>query len=95
LRRQIPIIDFNDNAPVFKGRPYSARITEGAEVGSEIFVTPEIIITDNDVGINSDIQIYCYSKDNLGDSESCNVFDVETEKVCLLEVNSFWIVDFI
>lgn len=81
LRREIPITDFNDNPPVFKGRPYSARISEAAEVGSEVKVVPQIVISDKDGGINSDIQVFCNSKNNLGDTEACEVFSIQTEKV--------------
>jgi hypothetical protein len=75
LRREIPILDVNDNAPEFHGRPYAFSVPETTHVGSTLF--SNITITDEDGGVNADIMLSCAAdKDN----EVCSIFGVATEK---------------
>ncbi|KDR10809.1 Cadherin-23 [Zootermopsis nevadensis] len=77
LRREIPILDVNDNAPEFQGRPYSFAVAETTRVGTTVF--SNITITDKDGGVNADIILSCAAdKDN---EDACSTFDVATEKI--------------
>ncbi|PSN50227.1 hypothetical protein C0J52_07794 [Blattella germanica] len=77
LRREIPILDVNDNPPEFHGRPYSFAVAETSQVGSTLY--SNISITDNDGGVNADIDLVCVSeKDN---EDVCSTFGIETEKI--------------
>lgn len=78
LRREIPVRDFNDNSPVFIGRPYSTSISESTPVGSIIEVSPNIIVTDRDEGRNADVTLSCYAEK---DADVCETFDVATDKI--------------
>ncbi|XP_049539119.1 cadherin-related family member 2 isoform X1 [Anopheles darlingi] len=81
LRREIPIRDYNDNAPVFIGRPYSATISEATAPGSNVTVTPDIIATDQDEGVNAELSFSCYQDPTKGSDDICDVFAVHTEKI--------------
>lgn len=81
LRREITILDENDNPPIFHNRPYYANITEDVPIGSVVATTTDIIVTDLDEGINSDITISCFRGNE--DSDVCDTFAVYTEKVNL------------
>lgn len=81
LRREIPVRDFNDNSPIFVGRPFSASISESAKPGAEIEVRPNIIVTDKDAGINSEVIVSCAKEANSDIEDICDTFDVLTEKV--------------
>ncbi len=80
LRREIPIRDYNDNSPVFHGRPYTASISESTNLQTEIVVHPQIIVTDRDEGQNSDVNLSCFNDGNK-DSDICETFHVVTEKI--------------
>jgi len=58
-RREIPVRDYNDNQPMFYGRPYSASVSESLPLGAELIVDPPIIVVDRDEGINAEVQIKC------------------------------------
>lgn len=78
LRREIAVLDENDNPPVYHGRPYAARVPESANVGP--IVTPgTITITDRDGGVNADVQVQCVPASR--DDDVCEVFNVSTEKL--------------
>lgn len=81
LRREIPVRDFNDNPPVFIGRPYSTRVSEATKVGTFIDINPKIIVTDSDEGINSEMTVVCSPDRNSDNDDTCDVFQVITEKV--------------
>uniref|UniRef100_A0A182NH33 Cadherin domain-containing protein n=1 Tax=Anopheles dirus TaxID=7168 RepID=A0A182NH33_9DIPT len=81
LRREIPIRDYNDNPPVFVGRPYSATISESTKPGSNVTVTPDIIATDQDEGMNAELTFSCYQDPAKGADDICEVFTVHTEKI--------------
>lgn len=81
LRREIPIRDYNDNPPVFIGRPYSTSVSESTKVGTFIEIEPKIIVTDRDEGVNAEVTITC-SREGLSDNDDiCDVFDITTEKI--------------
>ncbi|KYQ51361.1 Cadherin-23 [Trachymyrmex zeteki] len=79
LRREIAVLDENDNPPVYHNRPYAARVPENAQVGSLLPPSGTIIITDRDGGVNADIHVQCVSASR--DDDVCEVFDISTEKI--------------
>lgn len=81
LRREIPVRDYNDNPPVFHGRPYSSSISESTGLQSVVEVQPPIIVTDRDEGQNSDVTLSCYDKDDVSDADVCETFDVDTKQI--------------
>ncbi|XP_055628070.1 protocadherin-like wing polarity protein stan [Toxorhynchites rutilus septentrionalis] len=81
LRREIPIRDYNDNAPTFIGRPYSASMSESTKPGSVVKISPEIIVTDLDEGLNADVKLSCYLDPTKENDDICEVFEVKTEKI--------------
>lgn len=81
LRREIPIRDFNDNAPTFIGRPYSAKMSESTKPGAIVKITPDIIVTDLDEGMNADVKLSCYLDPTKENDDICEVFEVKTEKI--------------
>lgn len=74
LRREISIIDVNDNPPEFLGRPYSFSVLEDTKVGTVIYSS--ITVVDKDIGPNSDIFMMC-----LQNNEPCTTFNLLIEKV--------------
>lgn len=80
LRREIPVRDYNDNSPVFHGRPYTASISESTNLQTEILVHPKIFVTDRDEGQNADVNLSCFNDGNK-DSDICDTFNVATEKL--------------
>uniref|UniRef100_A0A336M3U9 CSON011722 protein n=1 Tax=Culicoides sonorensis TaxID=179676 RepID=A0A336M3U9_CULSO len=81
LRREIPIRDFNDNPPIFLGRPYSATLSESTPVGSIVQISPTVEVIDRDEGVNSDITFSCYVDKSKEGDDTCDVFEVTTEKI--------------
>ncbi|KAL0099048.1 hypothetical protein PUN28_020237 [Cardiocondyla obscurior] len=79
LRREIAVLDENDNPPVYHGRPYAARVPESAQVGGLLLPSGTITITDRDGGVNADVHVQCVSTSR--DDDVCQVFDVSTEKL--------------
>lgn len=79
MRREVPIRDYNDNAPVFVGRPYTTSISESTIVGSIIEIHPAILVTDRDEGQNSDLTLSCFDDDDK-DADVCETFNVQTER---------------
>lgn len=79
LRREIAVLDENDNPPVYHGRPYAARVPESAHVGGLLLPSGTITITDRDGGVNADVHVQCVAASR--DDDVCEVFDVATEKV--------------
>lgn len=74
LRREIAVVDVNDNPPEFLGRPYSFAVSENAQVGTIIF--NNITVVDKDIGPNSEISLTC-----VQNNEPCVTFNLLTEKV--------------
>ncbi|XP_066594844.1 cadherin-87A [Prorops nasuta] len=79
LRREIAVLDENDNRPVYHGRPYAARVPESAQVGGLLLPTGTITVTDRDGGVNADVNVQCVPTSR--DDDVCEVFNVTTEKV--------------
>lgn len=79
LRREVPIRDYNDNPPVFIGRPYTTSISESTPLKSTIEIHPAILVTDRDEGQNSDLTLSCFD-DNEKDADVCETFHVQTER---------------
>ncbi|XP_016921882.1 cadherin-23 isoform X3 [Apis cerana] len=79
LRREIAVLDENDNPPVYHGRPYAARVPESAHVGGLLVPPGTITITDRDGGVNADVHVECVSASR--DDDVCDVFNVSTEKL--------------
>lgn len=79
LRREIAVLDENDNAPVYHGRPYAARVPESARVGGLLLAPGTILVTDRDGGVNADVDVSCVPATR--DDDACRVFDVTTQKV--------------
>lgn len=79
LRREIAVLDENDNPPVYHGRPYAARVPESTPVGGSLLPNGTITITDRDGGVNADVQIKCIPATQ--DDDSCEVFHVTIDKV--------------
>jgi len=74
LRREIAIIDVNDNPPEFLGRPYSFSVSEDTRLGTIIYSNVSVI--DKDIGTNSEISMTC-----IQNNEPCVTFNLLTEKV--------------
>lgn len=81
LRREIKIRDYNDNAPIFIGRPYSTSVSEATVVGSVIDVSPNIMITDPDEGENSEVKLSCIPNEENYDDDVCETFDIATDRI--------------
>lgn len=79
LRREIAVLDENDNAPVFHGRPYAVRIPESAKIGGLLLKPGLITVTDHDGGVNADVTVICVPANR--DDDACQVFSVTTNKV--------------
>ena len=79
LRRDIAILDENDNRPVFHDRPYAATIPESAKIGDYLLPSGRIVVTDQDGGVNADIKIECLPDGPRDDA--CNVFNISAVKV--------------
>lgn len=79
MRREIAVLDENDNPPVYHGRPYATRIAESANIGGLLLPEGTITVTDRDGGVNADVDVKCVPASI--DDDTCSVFDVTTEKV--------------
>ncbi|XP_076162482.1 cadherin 74A [Ptiloglossa arizonensis] len=79
LRREIAVLDENDNPPVYRGRPYAARVPESAHVGGLLVPSGTIVITDRDGGVNADVHVECVPASR--DDDVCEVFSINTEKL--------------
>ncbi|XP_077533203.1 cadherin 74A [Haemaphysalis longicornis] len=57
LQREISILDYNDNPPIFENGPYTFHVDEDAQIGTTIY--RNIVVTDADLGINADVEVTC------------------------------------
>lgn len=73
LRREIPIIDVNDNLPLFGSTQYSFSISEGTKIGTVVY--NNITISDKDFGLNSMVNLFCVQ------SLDCRVFSISLQIV--------------
>ncbi|XP_071439918.1 cadherin-87A [Hetaerina americana] len=79
VRREVAILDANDNPPIFHNRPYSLAIPETTPVGKIITLPGTISITDADGGVNADVSLHCSA--DARDAEACDTFEVWAENV--------------
>lgn len=79
LRREIAVVDVNDNPPEFLGRPYSFSVSEDTQVGTIIY--KNITVVDKDIGLNGEITMTC-----IQNNEPCVTFNLLTEKVSSIQV---------
>ncbi|GLG95418.1 Uncharacterized protein GBIM_02385, partial [Gryllus bimaculatus] len=80
LRREVAVLDVNDNAPEFLGRPYALALAETTPVGSDLALN--ISVADADGGVNSDVEVTCdHAPGPAPADHPCSVFAVHTEKV--------------
>ncbi|XP_014206917.1 cadherin-23 [Copidosoma floridanum] len=79
LRREIAVLDENDNPPVYLGRPYAARVPESARVGGPLLAARTIVVTDRDGGVNADVTVTCVPATR--DDDACRVFAVSATKL--------------
>ncbi|GIX71774.1 cadherin-related family member 1, partial [Caerostris extrusa] len=60
IRREILILDQNDNPPKFQNAPYSFSLDEITVPGTIIY--SDIIVTDADIGANAEMKLSCLNK---------------------------------
>jgi hypothetical protein len=73
LRREIPVLDRNDNTPQFLGRPYSFTVAETARVGATVFTG--LVVTDADAGVNGEVTVEC-DRSASAPTDACDTFSV-------------------
>lgn len=76
LRREIPILDVNDNRPVFHGEPYTFMVLESASPGATLFSSMNV--TDADGGTNAEIKLHCVEEES---PRACVKFEVREARV--------------
>lgn len=76
LKREIPVIDVNDNYPMFNSDQYEFTVSESIKQGTVLF--KNITISDIDFGLNSMINLFCVQ------SVACQMFTVSAEMVSVL-----------
>lgn len=85
LRREIPVLDRNDNPPQFMNRPYSFTVAETARVGAVVY--EGIIVTDADGGVNGEVTLECDRKGSTPD-DACDTFAVNVVERSLFPVST-------
>ncbi|KAG8185454.1 hypothetical protein JTE90_022385 [Oedothorax gibbosus] len=73
IRKEIVILDQNDNSPKFQNAPYSFSIEETANPGSVVY--KDIIVTDADIGENAKIKLSCL---NDVTPAACQKFEIRS-----------------
>lgn len=76
LQREINVLDYNDNAPVFENGPYSFYVNEDTVVGATIY--SGILVTDADLGMNADVQVSCQKHVT---PKACTIFELNQVKL--------------
>ncbi|KAK3854952.1 hypothetical protein Pcinc_038614 [Petrolisthes cinctipes] len=76
IRRQIPIIDVNDNPPQYHNTPYGFTVAESASPGATLY--SQVKITDADGGSNSDVKLECIKEET---PKACEKFEVREARV--------------
>ncbi|KAK7083295.1 hypothetical protein SK128_010006 [Halocaridina rubra] len=76
LRREIPILDVNDNLPVFHGTPYRLTVLESASPGATLF--SKMRITDADGGSNAEVTLQCVKTET---PQACAKFEIREARV--------------
>jgi hypothetical protein len=70
LRREIQVLDVNDQRPAFQGVPYTFKVSEDAAVGMTLFRA--IRVSDADAGSNAELKLRC---DENKDKDACETFE--------------------
>ena len=73
-RRQIRVIDKNDNAPTFVRNVYKFDVDETVEVGQTLFT--QIGVSDQDDGANAVIKLTCLAESS---PEACETFEIKAQ----------------
>ncbi|XP_064094597.1 protocadherin Fat 1-like [Macrobrachium nipponense] len=76
LRREIPILDVNDNSPEFHDTPYSLSVLESASPGATLF--SQMRITDADGGSNAEVKLECVKQET---PRACEKFEIREARV--------------
>lgn len=71
LKREITILDQNDNPPTFQNVPYAFIMEEMTPIGTTVY--RGILVTDADIGTNAEIKLSC--KEDIT-PDACQKFDV-------------------
>ncbi|CAN7991112.1 unnamed protein product, partial [Ixodes pacificus] len=72
LQREISILDYNDNPPVFENGPYTFHVDEDTTIGTTVY--KGVLVTDADLGINADVQVTCQKQLVSSRFPSCSLF---------------------
>ena len=75
FRRQIRVVDVNDNAPTFVKSVYEFDVDETVEVGQTLFT--QIGLSDADFGANAVVNLRC---DVEASPEACDTFDLRAQE---------------
>lgn len=76
LRREIPVLDVNDNRPQFHDTPYSFGVLESASPGATLF--SQIRVSDADEAKNADVKLECVREET---PRACAKFEVREARV--------------
>ena len=74
FRRQIRVVDKNDNVPTFVKKVYKFEVDETVSVGDTLFT--QIGVSDDDSGINAIVRLSC---DAAASPEACDKFDIKAQ----------------
>lgn len=76
LRREIPILDVNDNQPLYHDQPYTFTVLESASPGATLF--SQIRVTDADGGSNAELKMECIEEET---PQACKKFEIREARV--------------
>ncbi|XP_053214575.1 cadherin-23-like [Panonychus citri] len=76
IKREIKVIDDNDNPPVWVGAPYKFSVSESTRLFTTVI--EGIRVSDSDSGRNSQIEVSC---DSQSTPEACSMFTVHSSPI--------------
>ncbi|KAK8401064.1 hypothetical protein O3P69_002684 [Scylla paramamosain] len=76
LRREIPVLDVNDNPPVYHDQPYSFSVAESASPSATLF--SHIKISDADEGDNAKVTLECVKEES---PRACEQFEIRAAQL--------------
>lgn len=76
IKREITVLDQNDNAPVFQNVPYAFLIDETTPIGSTVY--QGIFVSDSDIGINAEVEMSCLKEVT---PLACEKFDIKSYSI--------------
>ncbi|KAK4297363.1 hypothetical protein Pmani_030214 [Petrolisthes manimaculis] len=76
IRRQIPILDVNDNPPLYHNTPYTFTVIESASPGATLY--SQVKVTDADAGGNAEVKLECIKEQT---PKACEKFEVREARV--------------